>query len=129
LKLLLVAGGGSIGALLRYAISTLIPGLSLWKSGLFPLGTLLVNTVASFCIGILLGIDYQGFLSSRAKLLLGTGFCGGLSTFSTFAAETLELLGEKQYLLFGLNVLLNNILTIGFVFLGLVSARWVWGRA
>lgn len=80
--LALVGVGGALGTLLRY-------GLDAWVPGWDPLGTLVANVLGAFLLGILL---YEAHLAARlsaeTRLLLGTGFCGSLTTYSTFAAET-----------------------------------------
>jgi CrcB protein len=95
LKLIALAGaGGFIGSSLRYAVSYLV----MLKFGeVFPLGTLAVNIVGSFLLGMLLGLALvkpeQGVatLSMPWKVFLSTGICGGFTTFSAFSAETLRM--------------------------------------
>lgn len=77
---LLVALGASLGTALRY-----LAGHHL--DHVFPRGTLLVNLLGSFVIGVLSGLALDG----EAMALLGTGFCGGLTTFSAFAVKSTEL--------------------------------------
>ena len=81
----LIAVAGGIGAVIRYLASS-------WM-GKLPWGILLVNTAASFMVGAVLGSSSSdGF----GAALLVTGFCGGLSTFSTFSAQTVEYFKAKQ---------------------------------
>jgi CrcB protein len=78
----LVAAGGALGSLLRY-------GLDLWVPGWPLLGTLAANVLGAFLLGVVLSEAHLGArLGSASRLLLATGFCGSLSTYSTFAAET-----------------------------------------
>jgi len=118
---LAVAIGGAAGAVARY-------GLSGWAQSLigtaFPLGTLLVNVVGSLLIGAImqLGMDRVVF-SVEARLLWTTGFCGGLTTFSTFSYETLELLGDQEWLAAGGNVALNVAACLLATFAGMAAAR------
>ncbi len=81
-----VALGGAFGTMGRYGVGEALPG-----DGLFPLATFAVNVVGSFALGALLA----AILTTRAKtvrLLLGTGFLGGLTTYSALAVETDALL-------------------------------------
>ncbi len=87
-----VAGGAALGALARW-------GSGLWLNGSyagFPLGTLLVNVVGGFLIGLALE-GFGRFPNELLRLLLVTGFLGGLTTFSAFSAESLTLLQRQQY--------------------------------
>ncbi|AFL96082.1 camphor resistance protein CrcB [Thermococcus cleftensis] len=111
--------GGALGALARFYISGLLP---VYRD--FPVGTLMVNSIASLILGYLYGLLFWGIdVTPEWRLFLGTGFCGALSTFSTFSYETFSLLREKEYLLAGLNVAANVIITITLVFAGFLLAR------
>jgi CrcB protein len=89
---LLVLLGGAVGAPLRYLIDRCVQS----RSGAIgarelPLGTLLVNVIGSFLLGLITaGVSHQGW-SPQVQTLVGTGFCGGLTTFSTFSVETVQL--------------------------------------
>lgn len=112
--ILLVSIGGFFGSGIRYIISGIWPQMK----G-FPLGTLLVNIIASFILGLILGLNfYRDFFSKNMRLLLATGFCGGFSTYSTFAYESMRLIQNKQIFLVFLNLFLNTFLSISFAFLG-----------
>ena len=92
--LLYVAIGGAVGATARYALSGWVQD---WVGTLFPWGTLVVNVAGSFVIGIILHLGSDRFLiPPEWRLMLTTGFCGGLTTFSTFSHETLALLENQQ---------------------------------
>ena len=85
---LLVLAGGAVGAPARYLTDRWI---SAHTSTRFPVGTLTVNLIGCFVLGVLAGgVAHSGW-SAGTYALLGTGFCGGLTTFSTFAVETVEL--------------------------------------
>ncbi len=90
-----VGVGAAIGAWLRWGLSvTLNPVLPM-----FPLGTLVSNLVGGYLIGLVLGyIDHFQSLSPELRLLITTGFLGGLTTFSTFSAESTALLMRQEYL-------------------------------
>lgn len=91
--LLLVFLGSGLGGVLRYQIGSWIP------SKYFPWGTLTANLLASILLGIffILSLHYLE-LSKNIRLLLTIGFCGGLSTFSTFSQESLWLLDRNAWL-------------------------------
>lgn len=98
--LLLVAAGGAIGALLRFAASTWIP-----RTG-FPWATLLVNLVGSFLLGYLFlghGMDHG------PRLFFAVGLLGAFTTLSTFSVETVALLQERRPLMAAGNVTLNAL--------------------
>ena len=122
LTYLAVGLGGAIGSCLRYGITTLsethYPG--------FPFGTLISNVIAGILIGFILELNRDaGFLSKNTKLFLTTGTLGGLSTFSTFSAETVNLFKDGSYFLSFLNVGLNLGLSLLGVLAGTFLARSV----
>lgn len=87
---LMVLIGGSIGAVCRYAVSIQMKRII---STEFPLATFLINLTGSFFLGMLLASDP----GSLTKLLLGTGFLGGFTTFSTFQVENVTLFRKGSY--------------------------------
>lgn len=120
---LAVALGGAVGAVARYGLSGWVQHLS---GSLFPLGTLAVNVLGSFIIGLLLQMTTGRFVwSLETRLLLTTGFCGSLTTFSTFSYETLALLEDQQWLAAGGNTLLNVLVCLAATWLGLVAGRLI----
>ncbi len=112
---LLVAVGAAVGAPLRYLTDR---ALRARHDAAFPWGTFAVNVVGSFALGLLTGVA-----STRAHLLLGTGLCGALTTYSTFSYETLKLYedGAKGYAV--LNVAGSLTAGLGAVWLGTEAAR------
>ena len=86
---ILVALGGARGAATRWAIVTRGPGL--WEN--LPLTVLFINMAGCALLGLLLG---RG-ITEQPRLLLGVGFCGGLTTFSTFAVDTAGLFQERLF--------------------------------
>lgn len=117
IKLMLIAGcGGFAGTCLRFLTGRLCDHIHL---GGFPLGTFAVNVVGSFLIGLLFGLaESRGALSPSASALLITGFCGGFTTFSTFADDIYLLLQRGQWLHFGLYVVLSLVIGVLLVCLG-----------
>jgi CrcB protein len=92
--LLLVGLGGFVGSSARYLVSKLNISVHFFS---LPVGTLAVNILGSFLIGILIGLSAKNdIISDNLRLLLMVGFCGGFTTFSTFSAENLTLIQNGQ---------------------------------
>lgn len=122
---LIVAFGSGLGGMLRYLISDLVQRSS---PSLFPYGTLAVNIIGSFIIGLVLFyFDTLKLISSEMRLFLTVGLCGGLTTFSTFSYETVKLFQDSEFLLAGANILLNVILTIIAVYLAYIVSKIIIG--
>ena len=117
IKSLLIVGLGSFcGGALRYYISTLMK--SACSQG-FPWGTLSINLVGCLLIGLLLGIFSRcGVQSNSWSLLLTVGLCGGFTTFSTFANESLQMLQSGNTLNLLIYILASVIVGIALVALG-----------
>ncbi|HSI93568.1 MAG TPA: fluoride efflux transporter CrcB [Jiangellaceae bacterium] len=92
----LVAVGAAVGAPLRYVVDRLIQRR---HESVFPWGTLIVNVVGSFVFGLVMAAAMAGDTSPELVAAIGFGFCGGLTTYSTFSYETLQLLeaGGRRY--------------------------------
>lgn len=89
-----------------------------------PYGTLLVNVVGSFSLGLLMTFGLRStLLSPELRIGLTVGFMGGFTTFSTFSYETLRLLEEGSFWQAGVNILLNVLLCLLFAMLGVLVAR------
>ena len=88
-----LAGGfaGAAGALARYLLDGAVQDRT---SGLFPFGTFTVNVVGSFVLGLVAGIVLRHGGSGTLEAIVGSGFCGGLTTWSTAACETVRLAAE-----------------------------------
>ncbi|WP_394201761.1 fluoride efflux transporter CrcB [Shewanella waksmanii] len=115
INVLYVAMGGAIGAVFRYLISIL--AISLFGSG-FPFGTLIVNVLGSFMMGIIYALGQVSEVSPEIKAMIGVGLLGALTTFSTFSNETLLLIQSAQWIKAFLNIALNLSLCIFMVYLG-----------
>lgn len=117
LKTLLMIGSGSfLGGVARFLLSRYVQGTVLSS---FPFGTFAVNIIGSLLIGIIYGLSERGNLTDETlKMFLAVGFCGGFTTFSTFANENLSLLREGDILYFSLYAALSVFLGILAVYLG-----------
>ena len=117
---LYVAIGGACGACLRYFITESM--VKLLAKG-FPFATLTVNILGSFMLGLLYGLlEKELIFVNPAKSLVGIGFLGALTTFSTFSMDTLLLLQEGHWLKAVLNVFLNVIGCVFVAYLGMQLA-------
>jgi CrcB protein len=122
IRYMLLAGiGGFVGTCLRYLTGKLC---HLWALGGFPLGTFVVNIIGSFLIGALLGLaEKENMLSPAANVMLVTGFCGGFTTFSSFADDIFLLMQHKQWSLFAVYTTLSLIVGVLMVWGGRVVAK------
>lgn len=111
---LMVGIGGFFGSILRYLIS-LIP---LGEQNSFPYKTLITNIIGAFLIGVIVAFSLKNAkIDEKYILLLKTGFCGGFTTFSTFALETTELIQNGKYSIAFLYTIISVIACIGATFL------------
>lgn len=118
---LLIAGFGALGCLARYYLSAWIYG-QLGRA--FPYGTLAVNIVGAFCIGLVLEYSLRSTLiSPNLRIGLTIGFMGGLTTFSTFSYETFKLVEDGQLMTAVGNVLVSVVVCLACTWLGILVAR------
>ena len=123
-SLLWVAIGGAVGAIVRYYFYKFLP-----KPMSFPLATFTVNMIASFILGLVLGMfEYHRGLPSQFKLAIATGFCGALSTFSTFVADDYFLLLDGKALMALFYTVVSVILGIYMVKAGDLTALYLFGK-
>ncbi|NRW27980.1 CrcB protein [Clostridium beijerinckii] len=114
-RIIYVGIGGGIGAVIRYLVTK--QSANLFNSSI-PIGTLIVNVVGGFLIGMISELSMStDLISPNLKLFLTTGIMGGLTTFSTFSYETIGLISDGRYLAGMANVLLNIFLSLGGVIL------------
>ncbi len=125
--LLLVLAGGMIGAPARYLADRAVQAR---HDTVFPWGTFAVNMAGSALLGFLLGAQRHLGLPAPVLALLGTGFCGGLTTFSTFGYETLRLLEDGAIVEAGVNVVGSLAVGVLAAWLGflLAGALLPWRR-
>jgi CrcB protein len=116
--LFIIGLGGFIGSTLRYVTVRLVDSK---LNALIPYGTLIVNVVGSFLLGMIymLALRKAG-ISEDVRLFLGVGFCGGFTTFSAFALENFTLLEQK---IMGVSLLYITISIVGSI---LALAAGVW---
>jgi fluoride exporter len=108
--------GGSLGALLRYGTTLLCVRVF---GTTFPIGTLAVNLSGCFLIGLIMGLAEAGpFVTPAFRLFFVTGFLGALTTFSTYAWESINAIRDASLGTALLNIALNNIAGLSLVLIG-----------
>lgn len=122
LPYVLIAVGGSLGANARYIVSRWVGTL---VEGRFPLGTFLINVSGSFCLGLLGAVIAQKAMpnADALRLLLGVGFLGAYTTFSTFEFETHSLFEDGVWLTALTNIFASLFVGLIAVRLGVVAAK------
>jgi CrcB protein len=121
LQILAIAGGGAIGAVARFLIST---GVYRILGRDFPWGTLAVNVLGSFAMGVLFVLLLErSLVAPEARAAILVGFLGSLTTFSTFSMETLTLVEQGEPARALLNVATSVLLCLTACWAGIVAAR------
>ncbi|MEM7086337.1 MAG: fluoride efflux transporter CrcB [Bacteroidota bacterium] len=119
--LLLVFFGGGLGSVLRYGLGKY---LNSTITGI-PYGTFAANILGSLLIGIILGLAAKNdSISQNTMLLLATGFCGGFTTFSTFAYENHVFLKSGDFGMFALYTVASFMVGFGAVFFGIWAVKF-----
>lgn len=118
-QLILVGVGGAVGSILRFIISILSIK---WFTTSFPFGTMTVNIIGSLLLGLVMGYVIKTHTDTeQIRLLIGVGFCGGFTTFSTFAYENITLLQQNNYSQFLLYVFISLV----FALLAILAGFWL----
>ncbi|MDR3226589.1 MAG: fluoride efflux transporter CrcB [Prevotellaceae bacterium] len=121
LKIILIGVGGGIGSIFRYLTSLFIT--KHFQSD-FPIATFVVNFIGCLIIGFLLGFFAQQQIENHnLKFLFITGFCGGYTTFSTFAAENINLFQSESYITAFVYIFLSVFVCIAAVWLGFILSN------
>jgi len=111
------------GAIARHVISGLVHR---FFDGRFPYGTLAVNIIGCFLIGLVMyWVNYRGLFSSNTRVFLTVGFLGSFTTYSAFAYESLELLLDQRILAAVSNILLHLIVCIGAVWAAMIVGQLI----
>lgn len=119
--ILLVGAGGFLGSVARYLASRFVQQAFLSP---FPYGTFGVNIVGCYLIGLFYGLsERSGFMSDDLRIFLTVGFCGGFTTFSTFANENMSLLRDGAFFYFALYTSLSLFVGLVAVFLGNLTTK------
>jgi CrcB protein len=122
-NLVLVIIGAAVGAPLRYLTDRAVQSR---HDTVFPWGTFAVNVIGSLILGIVAGAVAAGGASPQVQLALGTGFCGALTTYSTFSYETLRLLEGDARLIAAANVVASIVTGVAAAFLGVAISQVIW---
>ncbi|HEX2599459.1 MAG TPA: fluoride efflux transporter CrcB [Terriglobales bacterium] len=121
MNFVMVSLGAIAGANLRYILSRYAAKL---LGPVFPYGTLIINLTGSFIVGwFMIWTTERVLVDPRWRLLVVVGFCGGFTTFSSYAFESMAYLEQGQWLLMTTNILANNLLCMAAAIAGMALAR------
>lgn len=122
-QIVLVGMGGGTGSIFRYLTSVLT---AKYYANVFPMATFTANLIGCFLIGLFIGyIDRNHTLSPDYRFLLVTGFCGGYTTFSSFALENFNLFHSQNYFTLAAYILLSVVMGYIAVALGMYISKTV----
>lgn len=122
-QIVLVGMGGGTGSIFRYLTSVLT---ARYYANVFPMATFTANLIGCFLIGLFIGyIDRNHTLSPDYRFLLVTGFCGGYTTFSSFALENFNLFHSQNYFTLAAYILLSVVMGYIAVALGMYISKTV----
>ena len=122
IEIILLAGGGVLGTFLRFRITQ-----TQLLFGSLPVNVLIVNIIGCFILGVFAVLSQQWNLDQKYALLVAIGFCGALTTMSSFVLETSNLFDNKQFTLVALNIIANVCLSLGALFGGRVLMSIILG--
>ena len=122
IELILLAGGGVIGTFLRFRITQ-----AQLLLGVLPISVLIVNVVGCFVLGLFAVLSQQWNLDQKYAMLVAIGFCGALTTMSSFALETSNLFDNRQFTLVAINIIANVGLSLAAIFGGKVLMSAILG--
>lgn len=111
-------GAGAVGAVVRYLVSRAFAA-----QGPFPWAVLLVNVAGSAIGGVLLGLAERGHVSADIRFIIVSGLCAGLTTFSTWTVETVQLVTEGKARMALVSVAANLVVGVGAAALGYLLSR------
>ena len=118
---LLIAFFGALGCLTRYFLSGWVIRAI---GGVFPSGTLAVNIIGAFCIGLVMEFSMRSTLiSPQLRIGIAIGFLGGLTTFSTFSYETFRMLEDGEFFIAAANVMGSVLVCLICTWAGILTAR------
>jgi fluoride exporter len=115
MTLLFVLAGAAVGAPLRYLTDRAVQAR---HDSVFPWGTFTVNVIGSLVLGFVAGATTADALPKELRYLIGTGFCGALTTYSTFSYETLRLVEQNARFLAAANLAASIVAGLGGAFVG-----------
>ena len=122
LLFLAIAAAGGVGAVCRFVLDGLLTSLS---EADFPWPTVLINITGSLLLGLITGLTVSGLLPEAWRLVLGTGFLGGYTTFSTASVDTVRLLQQQRWAAGMVHGLGTLVIAVGAAGFGLGLGLWL----